>query len=552
MQLPTTNKSGYNGNPFLKKPNQALSYTDHDIQEYIKCKNDIIYFAENYMTIIGDKGPQKFTLYPYQKKMLKMFVKNKFNIVTTARQAGKSTTTCAFILWYVIFNEAKTVGLLANKAEIAHQILGRVKYAYELLPAFLQQGVIKFNEKSISLENKSEIVASATSSDAVRGYTFDIVFIDEAAFIENWDEFYTSTFSTITSRSESKVILVSTPNGLNHFYSIWENAQTKDPKLNNGFKHLKVIWSDVPGRDQKWFETTLGGMNNDMEKFNQEHCAEFLGSSQTLIAGWKLKELVTKQPLVESNLHLKLYEKAQKNHTYLLLADVSHGKGLDYSAFSVIDISKLPYIQVCTFRSNTITPADYAEVIVHTAKTFNDAFILIEINDVGLLLASLLHHEYEYENILSTTVGPNGATGKVLTYRGIGAGTERGIRQTSRTKKIGCVTLKLLIEQNHLIVNDKDTIDELKTFAKKGNSYEAEKGKHDDLVMSLVSFGWVTEEALFKNLTDISTLASMRDLEKEQVFDDLFFSSIITDPAEYYTEQTEIKTISDFDRWMME
>jgi hypothetical protein len=262
------NLKGYNGNANLKRSNQSIEWTPNLVEEYVKCQNDVVYFTETYMKIINiDRGLVNFKLYPYQKEMLTAFANNRFNIVTTARQAGKSTTTCAFILWYILFNPEKTVALLANKGETAREILGKVQLAYQHLPKWLQQGVKEWNKGSFELENNSRVLAAATSSDAIRGYAINLLFIDEAAFIENWDEFFTSVYPTISSGSESKVILVSTPNGLNHFYSIWVNAQEN----RNGYAAIKVLWQDVPNRDEKWRSDTLAAMNFDLEKFEQEY-----------------------------------------------------------------------------------------------------------------------------------------------------------------------------------------------------------------------------------------------------------------------------------------
>jgi hypothetical protein len=258
----------YNGNPNLKKVNQSIDWTPERVQEYVKCRDDIVYFVETYMKIINvDKGLMNFTLYPYQKVMLRNFVDNRFNIITTARQAGKSTTTCAFILWYIIFHDDKVVALLANKGDTAREIMGKIILAYQHLPIWLQQGVCQSNKGSMVLENNSRVIASSTSSNNIRGYAINLLFIDEAAFIDNWDEFFTSVFPTISSGSETKIILVSTPNGLNHFHKTWEHAI----QGRNEYKHLMVNWRDVPGRDEKWKETILAGLNFDIEKFNQEN-----------------------------------------------------------------------------------------------------------------------------------------------------------------------------------------------------------------------------------------------------------------------------------------
>lgn len=534
---------GYNGNILLKRANQDIEWTPELVAEWVKCSQDPLYFIRNYMKIITlDNGLQLFDLYPYQENMIKSFVEERNTIVTTARQAGKSTTTVAFILWFILFQEDKTVALLANKGETAREILGRIQLAYQHLPKWLQQGIREWNKGSFELENNSRVIAAATSASAIRGYTINLLFIDEAAHIDNWDEFFTSVYPTISSGKESKIILVSTPNGLNHFYSVWVNAIEN----RNGYRPILVNWKDVPGRDEKWKEQTLAGMNFDIEKFNQEMNCEFLGSSGTLIAGWKLKELVHQSPMVQKE-GLIQYKQAEKDHVYMMVCDVSRGKGLDYSAFQLIDVSKMPYEQVCTFRNNALTPMDYADVIFRTAKMYNNASVLVEINDIGEQVSHSLHYDFGYENVLFTENA--GRSGKRISSGFAGKGADKGIRTTKVVKSIGCSILKLLVEQNQLIVNDYQTINELSTFSKKGNSYEAESGKHDDLVMCLVLFSWITEQQYFKDYTDINTLMSLREKTEDEMEQDMSPFGFVFDGREQYIDE-EYEQFVPADGWL--
>lgn len=516
MELPELKGTkGYNGNQLLKRANQEINWTPELIQEYIKCSKDPVYFTETYMKIISiDEGLVSFKLYDYQKEMLTNFANNRFNIVTTARQAGKSTTTCAFILWYIIFNADKTVALLANKGDTAQEILGRIQLAYQHLPRWLQQGINEWNKTSFELENNSRVISAATSSDAIRGYSINLLFIDEAAFIENWDTFFTSVYPTISSGKESKVILVSTPNGLNHFYALWVNAIEK----RSPYVAMHVHYRLVPGRDEKWKNDTLSAMNFDLEKFSQEYECEFMGSSGTLIAGWKLKELVHQNPLVEKEGLIQFFQ-PQKDHIYLMICDVSRGKGLDYSAFQLVDVTSMPYQQACVYRNNAVTPMDYAEVIHRTARAYNNASVLVEINDIGEQVSHSLHYDFGYEHVLFTENA--GRSGKRITGGFGGKNIDKGIRTTKIVKAVGCSILKLLIEQNQFIVNDFHTIAELATFSKKGVSYEAEPGKHDDLVMCLVLFAWLSEQQFFKDYTNINTLMSLREKSEEDMEQDM-------------------------------
>ena len=427
-----------------------------------------------------------------------------------------------FLIHYILFNDYKSVGILANKADTANEILGKIQFSYQALPLWLQQAVLEFNKGSFVLENGSRIIAGSTSSDSIRGYTFQVIIIDEAAHIENWDGFYSSVFPTISAGKQTKLIMTSTPNGLNHFYEFWKASE----EGKNDFHRIFVPWDMVPGRDEKWKLDTLRMINNNAEKFSQEYSCDFLGSSGTLIAGWKLKQLVGSQiePILKTdNISLKMYEKPIKEfklektivpaHSYVIIADVSRGKGLDYSAFSVIDITKLPYKQVCVFRDNQIAPADYADVLYKTAKIYNEAMILTEINDIGEQVGYLLISEFGYENVLCTE--NSGKSGKKISFGGKKA--DKGIRTTKLVKGIGCSTLKLLVEQDKLLVVDEQTISEFTTFSRSKLSYAAEEGKHDDLVMGLVLFSWLTDQQYFKEYTDINTSASLREMTTERI-----------------------------------
>jgi hypothetical protein len=540
------NEKGYKGNVLLKKSNQEIEWTPELIKEWVKCSEDPIYFVENYMKIISlNEGLVTFNPYPYQKNMIKTFVENRYSIVTTARQAGKSTTTCGFILWYIIFQADKTVALLANKGDTAREILGRVQLAYQHLPKWLQQGVKEWNKGSFELENNSRVIAAATSASAIRGYTINLLFIDEAAHIENWDEFFTSVYPTISSGSESKIILVSTPNGLNHFYSTWANAK----EGRNGYASILVNWKDVPGRDEKWRQETLAGMNFDLEKFDQEMNCEFLGSSGTLIAGWKLKELVPQTAVVQQE-GLMQYYKPQKDHIYTIVCDVSRGKGLDYSAFQIIDVTKMPYEQACVYRNNSVSPVDYADVIHRLAKAYNNAAVLVEINDIGEQVSHSLHYDFGYENILFTE--NSGRAGKQVTAGFSGRTADKGIRTTKLVKSVGCSILKLLVEQNQFIVNDFHTINELSTFSKKGNSYEAESGKHDDLVMCLVLFAWLSEQQYFKDYSNINTLMSLREKTDEDMEQDLAPFGFVFNGREDYEDDEYERLVPESWMWQTE
>jgi len=537
----------YLGNVNLKRKGVAIDWTQEMVQEFVKCAKDPIYFAEKYIQIVHvDHGLIPIVCYDYQKEIIKKTTDNRRVCVVTSRQAGKTTTAVCLILHYILFNDHKLVALLANKGDAAREILDRIKTAYEALPKWLQQGVIEWNKGSVEFENGSKIIAAATSSSAIRGKSVSFLYIDETAFVENWDEFFASVFPTISSGTSTKILLTSTPNGLNHFYKTCEGAKAKK----NGYEFVQVMWTDVPGRDDKWREETLAAMDFDTEKFAQEMECEFLGSSGTLIAGWKLKQLVYKEAVKEVG-GIIVYEEPKLEGNYVIVVDVSRGKGLDYSAFQVIDISQMPYVQVGAYRNNMITPVDYAAAVHAAAKYFNDANILVEVNDIGEQVSTIIFEEYEYENMLLTE--NNGREGKRLLsgVAGFSGKADKGIRTTKSVKSIGCSMIKLLIEQNQLIVNDFETIREMSTFSQKGTSYEAEPGNHDDLMMCLVLFGWLSNQRFFKELTDINTVINLKEMNEEKVFSELVPFGIVDDGQNDFEDPKPITTRGNDYSWIL-
>jgi hypothetical protein len=518
---------GYNGNALIKKAGIEHEFDQDQIKELVKCASDIVYFVSNYCKIITlDKGLQLFKPFEYQKRMLKVFDDDRFVINLLPRQMGKSTIVAAYLLHYAMFNREKTIGILANKAATSREILSRIQRMYEHLPMWMQLGVKEWNKGSMVLENDSKILAAATSSDSIRGLSLNIIYLDEFAHVGQQREFWESTYPVISSGEESKVIITSTPNGMELFYKIYKEAE----EGKNNFTPVKVHWSEHPKRDEKWKEETL--KNIGMEQFKQEFDIEFLGSSGTLISGDKLATLSFSDP-IKTGEGIKQFKAPSKESTYVVIVDVSRGKGLDYSTFSIVDVTKMPYEQVCTFRDNFVGPVDYASIIYRMAKLYNEAQVLIEINDIGGQVADTLFFEYGYENMLFTESA--GRSGKRISG-GFGKNVDRGIRTTKSVKATGCSILKLLVEQNQLLIHDFDTIQELARFSRKGASYEAESGAHDDMVMTLVLFAWLTDQSFFKDLTDINTLIRLREKTDEQMSEDLLPFGFVDDGRDFDTQ----------------
>ncbi len=526
-----TQQSGYLGNPLLKKSGTHEEFTEEQISEYIKCSKDPVYFILNYVKIVNvDEGLVPFDMYDFQEKIINTIHNNRFAIAKLPRQSGKTTTVVSYFLHYILFNEDVNIAILANKGSLARDILGRLQLAYENLPPFLQQGIKVWNRGDMQLENGSKIVAASTSSSAVRGGTYNMILLDEFAFVPKniADEFFSSVYPTISSGKTTKVIIVSTPCGMNHFYKLWSDAQEKK----NLYKPVEVHWSEVPGRDEQWKEETI--KNTSKEQFAQEFECDFVGSINTLINATKLKNMPFHEPKQVLG-DMDIYEEPQEGHVYTLVVDVSHGEGLDYSAFSIIDSSEFPYKQVAKYRNATIPPLTYPTIIHNASLKYNEAFILVEINDIGQQVADILRYDLEYDNMLMVT--QRGRAGQVL-GGGFGVGQAQiGIKTTKKVKQVGCLNLKNLVENDKLLIEDFDTIAELTSFVARGYSYEAEPGHNDDLVMTLVLFCWLTTQPYFKDLTSVDArkriLADKSKVEEEELMPFGFIDSgpIVEDVA---------------------
>ena len=487
----------YLGNPRLKKANVKVEYTEEQVKELARCAKDIRYFCNTYMKIVNvDEGLMNFSTYEFQDNIIHSVQKNRFTICKMPRQSGKTTVMTALILHFALFNEAFNVAVLANKAATAREILHRIQLGFEYLPYWMQQGIVEWNKGNIELENGSKILAGSTSSGSVRGGSFNLIYLDEFAFVpaHQQQEFFASTYPTISSGNTTRVMITSTPRGMNLFYKIWTDAIEE----RNEYEAIEVHWSDVPGRDEEWKKQTI--KNTSEDQFRVEFECEFLGSSNTLIHPTKLGELVFHEPIHKAE-SVKIFKEPEPNHVYTISVDVSRGIGNDYSAFTIVDCSVIPYQVVATFRNNVISPMLFPNVILEAARKYNNAFCLVEINDIGQQVADILHHDLEYENIM--TAQWRGRSGQIVNA-GFGGGTQQlGVRTTKQLKRVGCATLKTIIENNKMEINDFDILQELTAFAVKGNSYQAEEGYNDDLVMCLVLFAWLSNQEYFKELTDI-------------------------------------------------
>ena len=505
----------YLGNPNLKKANTTIEFTQEEIAEFIKCKQDPVYFAKKYIKIVSvDEGLVPFNMYKFQEKLVKRFHKNRFNICLMPRQTGKSTTVVSYLLHYAVFNDNVNIGILANKAATARELLGRLQTAYENLPKWMQQGILSWNKGSLELENGSKILAASTSASAVRGMSFNIIFLDEFAFIPNHiaDQFFASVYPTISSGKSTKVIIVSTPHGMNHFYRMWHDAERKK----NEYIPTVVHWKEVPGRNEAWKKQTIA--NTSADQFRVEFECEFLGSVDTLINPSILRNLVYEDP-IKKNKGLDVYENPISERNYIVTVDVARGVSHDYSAFIVYDITDFPYKVVAKYKNNTIKPMLFPNIIKDIAVAYNQAYVLTEVNDLGDQVASILYFDLEYENILMCAM--RGRAGQIVGSGFSGKKSQLGVRMTAAVKKLGCSNLKTLVEDHKLITKDYDIISELTTFIQKGRSFEAEEGCNDDLAMCLVIFAWLVAQDYFKEMTNNDVRKRIYEEQKNQIEQDM-------------------------------
>ena len=475
----------YLGNDSVKAHGVAQPLTQYQLDEYNRCADDPVYFARNYVNIISlDEGLIKFDLWPYQETMYDIVQNNRFSIVLAPRQSGKSQAFVIYLLWFALFEPEKTVFVLANKGDTAQEMLARIILALENLPFWLQPGCKTLNKRTIEFSNNSRIFARPTSTSSIRGNTAHLIFLDEFALVEKDEEFYTSTYPVITSGKKSKVIITSTPKGVgNMFHKFWEGAKTGT----NQYVPFEVHWSDVPGRDEEWKRITIA--NTSEHQFNQEFGCQFLGSGDTLIEARALLSLTSTDPAFTSK-NVRIYEKPQEDHQYIMTVDSAKGKGHDNSAFSIIDVTETPFRVVAAYHNNKISPLLFPTILVEMAKRYNNAYMVIESNDQGYLVARTVNYDFGYDNIYYQPKKQSAS--------------ELGLTMSAKVKKIGCSVFKDFIETGKLITKDRATIKEIISFEKKGDSWSCPRGGTDDLVMTLVIFSYFTTQAQFSNFSEVN------------------------------------------------
>lgn len=493
----------YNANRNLKAAGVQVAFTQQQVQEYVKCAKDPLYFINNYAKIVSlDDGIVNFNPFPYQERIIETIHNNKNTLGKLFRQAGKSTIVAAYFAWYVLFNDNKTAVILANKQAIAIEIFGRVQFIIESLPHWLQQGVVEWNKKSLALENGSRCIAAATSASAVRGMSVNLLLLDEFAHLHPnlAEEFIASVFPTLSSSETSKLVIISTPNGLNHYYKLWAEAKNG----NNDFVTVDGKWQENPKRTLEWAESQRKKLGE--VKYRQEIECSFEGSSYTLVDGSKLSTLPITTPIYEKD-GFEVFEKPTKDRNYVITVDVSRGRHMDYSAFTIADVTKMPYKVVATYKNNEITTLEYPHLIYNTARQYNDAYVLVEINDLGEEVSNTIWYDYEYENLYFTKGNSLSQT------RGY-----PGVRTTSKVKSLGCSVLKELIEKDQLTVNSYRIIEELGLFVQHKKSYASQDTSvNDDLCTTLWLLAWLTKQDVFQEVTNINLRSILTEKKQEYI-----------------------------------
>jgi len=508
-----SDESSYHGNINLKPIGHKHNFTFEQLAEIEKCQEDPIYFIENYCMIVTlDYGLQLFKLYDCQKEKVKHILGNRKAILMEGRQQGKTITSAACILWYTLFQDSKTVAIMANKTAAAREVMARYQGMYENLPLWMQQGVKTWNKGDVELENGSKIFTAATTASGIRGKSVNWLYIDEAAIIPNTvaEQFFASVYPTISAGQTTKILLTSTPLGYNHFWKFWNEAE----KGNNGFVPMFIPYHRIPGRDEAWAEEQLRLLGE--LKFNQEVLCEFLGSSNTLVSAKTLGAMSSIDPIHTKD-GLDIFEEPIDGHIYAMGVDTARGVGGDYSAFTVLDVTEAPYKLVAKYRDNKIAPMLFPNIVAKVGTDYNKAYILVEINDIGQQVADILHMELEYDNILTTVK----TALKQYLSPGFGTKTQRGVRMTKQVKRQGCFALKSLLEENKLLVFDAETISEFSTFIEKQGSWQADEGYFDDLVMSLVLLAWMTSNPYFKDMTNVDIRERMYKDQMDQIEEDM-------------------------------
>lgn len=475
-------------NQFVRPAGKTIELTEHQIREVLRCADPDTgyeYFLRNYFYIQHPtQGQLLYDPYPYQVDLIQNYHENRFSISMLARQMGKTTSAAGYLLWFAMFNYDKTILIAAHQYSGAQEIMGRIRYAYEACPNWLKPGAEVYNQGNIDFENKSRIVARATTEKTGRGMSLSLLYLDEFAFVRPTiaKEFWTSISPTLATGG--KCIITSTPNSdEDQFASIWKEANKRidaygnPTKLGrNGFSAYKALWNEHPDRDQSWADQERSKIGD--ERFRREHNCEFIIDEETLISSIVLSELESLDPIFKSG-QVRWYKKPSKGHIYVTALDPSLGTGGDAAAIQVYEADTTE--QIAEWRHNRtpipeqikLLAAINREIVEYTNEP-DSLYYSLENNTIGeAALISL--NEYGEENVPGIMLSETKALGGTRRYR-------RGFTTTHKTKLNACSKLKNLLESKKMKICSSMLISELKTFVASGGSYAAKLGETDDLV----------------------------------------------------------------------
>lgn len=470
------------GNPNVPARGAEFAYTKEMVEEIEKCKKDILYFAENYFFILNlDEGRIKIKLYKAQKRILRKMIDDRFFVLLASRQIGKSTIMTIYILWLALFFQDQRILLVANKESTAIEIFGRVKMAYEMLPNWLKSPVDgDYGKTSMGLENGSRISISTTTGTAARGMAINVLILDEVAFIEQhiMDPFWSSVFPIVTSSKKSKVFMCSTANGTgNLFHTIYDGAvQGK-----NGWSYDKILWNEVPGRDEKWMKETKAGLASQ-EKWDQEYECNFINSGTSSMneeAYIELKKQLFDPVEILMEGKYKIWEFPDPDRLYVAGVDVSDGVGGDYSVIKILDITNLrEIIEVAEYYDNQIPVAEFSNKVYEILQHWGSPLVCVERNNQGGQVADRLAIDYGYHKVVSWGTKLAGRKNSQLF----------GMISSRNTKYYACANARYYYNDTRSVIfRNEHSLEELfKDFVKVNDTWQAVSGKHDDRTMALI------------------------------------------------------------------
>jgi hypothetical protein len=486
------NKQMYLNNPNLPTVNSEFEYTPKMIADLEKCSKNILYFAENYFTIISlDEGKQKIELHLCQKRVLRKMRDNRFFILLASRQIGKTTLMTIYALWIACFQQDQSILIVANKEGTAIEIFRRIRLAFEELPNWIKPGVKEYGKTSMILANGCRIGISTTTGTAARGQSINCLILDELAFIEPHlvDEFWKSVYPIVSSSKKSKIFIASTANGTgNLFHSLFTGAANGK----NGWECDKILWNEIPGRDEKWKKETIATIGS-LEAFNQEFNCEFLDGGESSVNEElfeRLKVYVSDPKFVMEDGHYHIWDEPNEKGIYIAGVDVSEGVDKDASVINIFDISNLTCIkQVAIYHNNGISPYHFTEKLNDILIQWGKPLVCIERNNCGGQVVDNLRQVHNYDNIVSWGASLAGRERALL-----------GIVNHTNTKYTGITNMRYWVNQLEVVqIKDMNTLKEMREFVRSANgTWGAKKGAgyHDDRVMSMVWALIVLDEAI--------------------------------------------------------